>query len=109
MNASFAKLDGMTEGSSVEDALAMAEDYIGTYSLATDTMPESVYTLPEHASTDFASLVRVNVSEYRRKNDTRAVKKTLTIPNYLNELGNERGVNFSLVLSNALRQELGVK
>ncbi|WP_125604385.1 type II toxin-antitoxin system HicB family antitoxin [Lapidilactobacillus bayanensis] len=101
-------LDGMTEGSSIDDALAMAADYIGTYSLDEVTMPESVYKLPAHNETDVVSLVPVNISEYRRKNDSKVIKKTLSIPNYLNELGNERGVNFSLILTNALKKELNV-
>lgn len=37
-----------------------------------------------------------------------AVKKTLTIPKWLNGLGEERNVNFSQLLQNALKENLGV-
>lgn len=101
-------LDGLTEGTSIEDALKMAADYIGTYSLAIKKLPASIYQLPKHQSNEIVSLVRVNISEYRRKNDTRTVKKTLTIPNYLNELGRAQGLNFSAVLTDALKNTLNV-
>ena len=38
----------------------------------------------------------------------RAVKKTLTIPDWLNDLAVERGINFSGVLQNALMRELNI-
>ena len=36
-----------------------------------------------------------------------AVKKTLTIPSWLNEAAEVRGVNFSKVLQDALCEQLG--
>jgi len=38
----------------------------------------------------------------------KAVKKTLTIPKWLNDLGEEKKVNFSQLLQNALKENLGV-
>lgn len=101
-------LDGLTEGTSIEDALKMAADYIGTYSLASKQLPDSTYQLPKPQAGEIVSLVRVNISEYRRRNDTRTVKKTLTIPNYLNELGRAQGLNFSALLTDALKETLHV-
>lgn len=40
--------------------------------------------------------------------DNRSVRKTLTIPWYLNELGEKKHINFSRVLQKALRQELNI-
>ena len=37
------------------------------------------------------------------------VKKTLTIPNYLNILAKNKNINFSQVLQNALKKELGLE
>lgn len=99
--------NGMTQGKSVEDAIAMAADYIGTSSLE-EELPESNYALPKTGKNEIATLVRVNISEYKRKNDNKVIRKSLTIPNYLNELGQERGINFSEVLTNALKEKLSV-
>ncbi len=39
----------------------------------------------------------------------KSVKKTLTIPKWLNDLGIENNINFSQTLQEALRQELADK
>jgi predicted RNase H-like HicB family nuclease len=44
----------------------------------------------------------------RRAWSNRAVKKTLTIPAWLDELAKEQEVNFSQILQSALKEELGV-
>lgn len=100
-------LDGMTEGKSIADAMEMAKDYIGTYSLE-DKLPKSNTSLPKAKHGAIVTLITVNVSEYKRKNDNRVIKKTITIPNYLNELGKENGINFSEVMTTALKEKLSV-
>lgn len=100
-------IDGMTQGKDIADAIAMAEDYIGTFSL-NETLPPSNYNLPKANDNDTVTLVRVNISEYKRKNDNKVIKKTITIPNYLNELGKEHGINFSELMTNALKEKLDI-
>jgi len=41
--------------------------------------------------------------------DNRAVKKTLTIPSWLNTLSVENDINFSQTLQEALKEKLGLK
>ncbi|MQB58346.1 type II toxin-antitoxin system HicB family antitoxin [Lactobacillus reuteri] len=100
-------IDGMTEGKSIADAMEMAKDYIGTYSLE-DKLPESNTKLPQAKDGATVTLVTINVSEYKRKHDNKVIKKTITIPNYLNELGKENGINFSEVMTTALKEKLSV-
>lgn len=100
-------VDGMTEGKSIADAMEMAKDYVGTYSLE-DQLPESNAKLPQAKDGEIVTLITVNVSEYKRKNDNKVVKKTITIPNYLNELGKENGINFSEVMTAALKKKLSI-
>jgi hypothetical protein len=52
--------------------------------------------------------VDINFKKYKAQRDNKVVKKTLTIPNYLNELGIEKGINFSLTLTEALKEKLDV-
>lgn len=105
--AEIPDIDGMTEGKSIADTMEMAKDYIGTYSLE-DKLPESNTKLPETIDGVIVTLVTVNISEYKRKYDNKVIKKTITIPNYLNELGKENGINFSEVMTNALKEKLNV-
>ncbi len=65
----------MTEGKNINDAMDMAADYIGTISLDTKKMPKSNYSLPKAGKNEIVTLIKVNLSRYRRENDDRAIKK----------------------------------
>jgi hypothetical protein len=54
----------------------------------------------------FISLINCDTMEYRRFYDNKAVKKTLTVPAWLNTMAEQRGINFSQVLQNALKEQL---
>lgn len=54
----------------------------------------------------FVNIVSVDVEEYAKKHFAKSVKKTLTIPAWLNERAVEQGINFSQVLQEALKQKL---
>lgn len=56
----------------------------------------------------FVNLVMVDVEDYAKKHFEKSVKKTLTIPSWLNTLAIENNINFSRTLQNALRKELNV-
>lgn len=73
-------VNGITEGKSIKDAIAMAEDYIETTSLE-EKLPKSDYSLPKARKDETVTLVKVNVSEYERQNDNKVIRKSLTIPN----------------------------
>ena len=53
-------------------------------------------------------IIEFDMLEYQRKHNSRAVKKTLSIPEWLNEEATALGVNFSQVLQEALMAKLGV-
>ena len=56
----------------------------------------------------FVNLVAVDVEEYARMHFQQSVKKTLSIPKWMNDMAMARKINFSRLLQTALRQELGV-
>ena len=60
------------------------------------------------AETQLVTLIRCDTIEYRKFFDNRAVKKTLTIPAWLNTMAERQGVNFSMILQNALKAELHI-
>jgi len=107
---SIPDINGMTQGKTIDDSIEMARDYIGLKVMdlqdSNEPVPSSNYFFPQAEKTDLVTLVDVDIDSYRKKNDTKLVKKTLTIPNYLNILGKENGVNFSEVLSEALKSKL---
>ena len=53
-----------------------------------------------------AALVDINLKEYRRQTDTRAVRKTVSLPGWMAYQAEQRGINCSQLLQDALRQAL---
>lgn len=54
----------------------------------------------------FVTMVGVDVEQYRQR--VRSIKKTLTIPGWLNDAAIEQHINFSQVLQEALKARLGL-
>lgn len=54
----------------------------------------------------FISLVPVDVEEYARKHFNKSVKKTLSIPSWLNEKAIKQSINFSQLLQDTLIKKL---
>ena len=50
----------------------------------------------------FVNMVLVDMTEYAKQHSDKAVKKTLSIPMWLNTLCEEKSINFSKVLQDAL-------
>ncbi len=104
-----------TQGKDVPDAIEMARDAIGIMGI---DMQDDGETLPEASdlaevqanapAESIISLVDVDFTEYRRKNDMRSVKKNCTIPSWLNFEAEKAGINFSAVLQAALKSELNI-
>ncbi|MFA4885042.1 MAG: type II toxin-antitoxin system HicB family antitoxin [Desulfotomaculaceae bacterium] len=53
-------------------------------------------------------LIDVWMPAFRENIDNKAIKKTLTIPKWLNDLAEREKVNFSHILQSALKNHLGV-
>ena len=103
----------VTEGDTLAEAIRMAEDALGIY-LYTLKEEGEVVPVPsdpadvEVSGRDFVSLVEYDEVEYLKRTDSRSVKKTLTIPAWMDTLARENNLNFSNVLQNAIRRELNL-
>jgi post-segregation antitoxin (ccd killing protein) len=53
-------------------------------------------------------MIRADTDEYRRFIENRLIKKTLTIPSWLNAKAEAASVNFSQTLQKALKRELKI-
>lgn len=58
---------------------------------------------------EFVAMVAFDELSYRKRHEQQSIKKTLTVPGWLNQLAEEQGINFSRVLQNALKRELGIQ
>ena len=100
-------LDGYTQGESLADSIAMARDYLGTYSLEHE-LPEPGTIEFNKEDDDTVTLVDINPAAYKKSLDKTPVKKTLTIPAYLNNAAIAEGLNFSQTLSEAIKEKLAL-
>ena len=113
-SVSFPDIEGcFTCGDTLPEALEMAEDalclMLYDYEENGDTIPSAsdIKTI-QQSGDQIVSLVGCDTLEYRKLYDNRAIKKTLTIPSWLNTLSERAGVNFSQVLQEALRVQLNL-
>lgn len=97
----------MTQGDDMEEAYSMAVDALG---LCLADMEKSHTPFPAATSADliaaepnsFLVVIEFDLLAYKKRTNSTAVKKTLSIPEWLNEEALSLNVNFSQVLQDAL-------
>lgn len=111
----FPDLPGcITEGDTLQEAMYMAKDALELfiYNLEEDDDDIPSPTNPEDIKVSSGTFV-VPVEAYlpivRSEMANKSVKKTLTVPYWLNKVAEEKKVNFSLVLQTSLKQYLGIE
>lgn len=113
-SVAFPDLEGCyTCGDNLEDSLEMAEDALA---LVLYGYEKDGRTIPEPSkreaivlnNNEFINYIVCDTMVYRKRYRNKAVKKTLTIPEWLNEEATALGINFSQVLQDALKQQLHI-
>jgi predicted RNase H-like HicB family nuclease len=101
-----------TQGYDMAEAIAMARDAIGMKGICEQdegrAISEPSVTEPAREKGDIVTWVDIDFDKYRRANDMRTVRVNVTVPQYLKDLGEERGINFSQTLQKALKEELKI-
>ena len=108
-----------TQGDTLEDAVAMAAGYLYTAKMDNEKFPKAsklsdinIDRLSDELDitgtyTDaFTNMVSVDVKAYAKEHFDKSVRKTLTIPAWLNTAAQEEGINFSKTLQEALMSKL---
>ena len=102
-----------TEGDDMQQAYEMAVDALGLAIVSRQEEKEEIPTPTDvskiEVSDGFIVVLEFDMLAYLKKHNSRAVKKTLTIPEWLNESATAMGLNFSQVLQEALLQKLQSK
>ena len=100
-----------TSGETLGEAIEMAGDVLclTLYELeqagTAIPAPSSLRDIPV-GEKEFVNFIPCDTLEYRKFFDNRAVKKTLTVPSWLNDMAERAGINFSATLQSALKQQL---
>ncbi len=108
----FPDLEGcQTYGDTLNETMEYAQEALAAYLL---TLLEQNLSLAQpsdissisYSADSFVTLVTCDINQYK---DTKAVKKTLTIPAWLNERALAMNINFSQVLQEALLTKIQTK
>lgn len=114
ISVTFPDLPGcVTCGNDPEEAFRMAREAMALHLYGMEQDNESI---PEPSAPNAFSLeadqvvtlIEAWMPPFRDEMENRAVKKTLTIPKWLDDLAQENKVNFSHVLQDALKKHLGI-
>ncbi len=102
-----------TQADSLEEAIEMAQDAaLGWLTTSIEDgedipAPSKIEDIKIEKGKGFVSLILLDLDKYMKENvSKRAVKKTLTIPAWLNEKAEKIGINFSQVLQEALLKKI---
>lgn len=104
----------MTQGDDMQHAYEMAVDAL---SLAISSrkaehteipIPSEPYKIATSTG-EYCVIIEFDMLAYQKRTNSKAVKKTLTIPEWLNEEATALNINFSQVLQDALIQKVSAK
>lgn len=113
----FPDLPGcVTEGDTLAEAMEMAIDAASGWLLdeveGNKNLPKASNikaVIADEYEGGFVSLIGIDLDDYSQKHGTKAIKKTLTIPAWLNTIAEQNNVNFSSILQEALKQHLEIQ
>lgn len=108
----FPQLDGcFTQGDTFDEALRMAQDAMALHLFGMEedgeAIPDSVLDVKAEAG-ELVVPVTAWMTPFRDEMYNKAVKKTLTIPAWLNDVAEREKLNFSQILQAALKDRLRI-
>jgi predicted RNase H-like HicB family nuclease len=109
-----------TFGETLDDALTMAVDCLAGYLFEAEkegmsvAPPSNINDIDLSAEYDdyveaFVNIITVDVEEYAKIHFEKSIKKTLTIPLWLNNMAVNKDINFSQILQSALKEKLNIR
>lgn len=104
----------LTEGDDITQAYEMAVDALGLAITSRETEKEIIPQASEPSDVclepnSFLMVVEFDLLAYKKRTNSKAVKKTLSIPEWLNESATAMGLNFSQVLQEALIEKIHIR
>jgi len=101
-----------TQGDDIADAIEMARDAIGLWAICTQDagriVPSPSKTMPIAGHDDIVTFVDIDFDEYRKENDTTAVRASVSLPRNLKIKAEAAGLSFSRELQTRLKEVLNV-
>lgn len=109
-SVSVPDLEGcFTQGDTLQETLEMIQDAIGLYLEGEQNIPApSAPDCIGVSGKDFVMVVGYDPLAYRKRHNNKSVKKTLSIPAWLNDEAEKAHLNFSSILQEGLKARLNL-
>lgn len=107
----FIDLKGcFSEGETLAEAMENSKEAMGLYLEDLEEYPDCTTNLKsiKLKENEMVSFVSINMEEHKKKYENKSVKKTLSIPAWLNTIAEKENINFSQVLQKALIDTLKI-
>lgn len=105
--------DTFTDGTTMEEAFENAEDVLNLMlwnreeereKIPPPSSPEQIF-VPQGTT---LAMIKADTFSYRKLHATKTIRRSITIPRWLDTLARERNINFSQLMQNAIRKECGI-
>ena len=105
--------DTFTDGATMQEAFENAEDVLNLMlwnreeekdDIPMPSSPEQI-TVPQEAT---LAMIKADTLAYRKLHDQKTIRRSITIPSWLDTLARERNINFSQLMQNAIRRECSI-
>ncbi|MCH4170045.1 MAG: type II toxin-antitoxin system HicB family antitoxin [Lactobacillus sp.] len=99
----------VTQGKTIEEAMKNAPDALAIALPDYKEYPEptAIKTVQKNNPDKIVSYVAIDMKKYLKKFKSQTVRKNVTIPSYLADEAKAQNINFSAVLTRALKEKLG--
>lgn len=107
----FIDLEGcFSDGDTLSEAMENAKEAMGLYLEDLSEYPKCTTDIKQIKleKNQVVSFITVNMEEHKKKYETKSVKKTLSIPAWLNTMAENANINFSQLLQSALMEKLNI-
>jgi predicted RNase H-like HicB family nuclease len=110
---SFPDLPGcITSGENMNEAYEMAVDAANLW--VTSTVEDLHEQVPdatpidqvEYQDGERVMLIQIDTEDYLRRTETKAVRRTVSIPSWMDQIAQKRGISLSKVLQDALKSQM---
>lgn len=104
--------EAFTDGDSLKEAVYNAQEVLGLVIYEREKMgreiPNATESMIKTEDNESLSYISVWMPLVRDRIEEKSVKKTLTIPKWLNDVAEENNVNFSQLLQVAIKKHIGL-
>ena len=105
--------DTFTDGETMQEAFENAEDVLNLMlwnreeenaAIPPPSTPEKI-PVPRGA---VPAMIKADTLVYRKRHDQKIIRRSVTLPRWLDSIARERNINFSQRMQNAIRRECGI-